>query len=481
MKAKLITILLCLFNLNAGAQESKKDYSEAFKIIEVWLDAQKDYEKLPGISAAIVKDQEIIWSGAFGKANIEADVPTDINTICSICSISKLFTATAIMKLYDEGKLRLDDKVNDLLPWYNLDQKYPDSGPITVRTLLTHSSGLPREANFPYWTGPDFPFPSREEIQKELGEQETLYPASTYFQYSNLGLTLLGEIVEQVSGISYKAYIEENILKPLQLNDTRTELPESFYGGKLAIGYSSLNREGQRNKVKLFQANGITPAAGFSSNVMDLGKFAAWQFRVLDSTVTEILKPSTLKYMQQVHWTDPDWKTTWGLGFAVSKGSDGTTWVSHGGSCPGYRSGIQLNPKSKMAYTVMINANGTNPHKYAGEMHEILNKVKDSSNKSKGVETYKKDLTEYTGYFSNQPWGSESYISTWEGKLVILNLPSQTPSKSMIFFKHVKGDSFQKIRDDEEPGEMIVFERDPSGKITKYSQHGNYSTKIKNQ
>ncbi|MGB5481954.1 MAG: serine hydrolase domain-containing protein, partial [Eudoraea sp.] len=142
IKFKLF-LLICFFYLNTSAQESQKDYSEAFKIIEVWLDAQKDYEKLPGISAAIIKDQEIIWSGAFGKANIEADVNTETNTICSICSISKLFTATAIMKLYDEGKLRLDDKVSDLLPWYNLDQKYSESGPITVRTLLTHSSGLP--------------------------------------------------------------------------------------------------------------------------------------------------------------------------------------------------------------------------------------------------------------------------------------------------------------------------------------------------
>ncbi|MGB5360818.1 MAG: serine hydrolase domain-containing protein [Eudoraea sp.] len=448
MKFKLFAVI-CIFYFYTSAQENKKDYSEAFKIIEVWLDAQKDYEKLPGISAAIIKDQEIIWSGAFGKANIEANVNTETNTICSICSISKLFTATAIMKLYDEGKLRLDDKVSDLLPWYNLDQKYSDSGPITVRSLLTHSSGLPREANFPYWTGPDFPFPTQEEIKKELGNQETLYPASTYFQYSNLGLTLLGEIVEQVSGISFTTYVEEQIIKPLQLNDTRTQLPENLYGSQLAIGYSSLNRQGQRQKVKLFQANGIGAAAGFSSNVLDLGKFASWQFRLMDSTITEIIKPSTLKYMQQVHWTDPDWKTTWGLGFSVYKGSDGTKWVSHGGSCPGYRSGIQINPKSKMAYTVMINANGTNPHKYAIAMHAILNKVKDESKKSKVVETSKIDLTDYTGYYSNQPWGSESYISSWEGKLVLLRLPSQSPAKSMVFLKHVQGDRFQKIRKDE--------------------------------
>ena len=478
MKFKLF-LIIAIICLRTNAQEQKKDYSEAFKIIEVWLDAQKDYEKLPGISAAIIKDQEIIWSGAFGKANVEADVNTEINTICSICSISKLFTATAIMKLYDEGKLRLDDKVSDLLPWYNLDQKYSDSGPITVRGLLTHSSGLPREANFPYWTGPDFPFPTQEEIKNELGNQETLYPASTYFQYSNLGLTLLGEIIEQVSGESFTDYVEENILKPLQLNETRTQLPESLYGSQLAIGYSSLDRMGQRKKVKLFQANGITAAAGFSSNVLDLGKFASWQFRLMDSTITEIIKPSTLKYMQQVHWTDPDWKTTWGLGFAVSKGSDGTKWVSHGGSCPGYRSGIQLNPKSKMAYTVMINANGTNPHKYATEMHAILNKVKGESKNGETEESTKKDMTDYTGYYSNQPWGSESYISSWEGKLVMLRLPSQSPAKSMTFLKHVKGDHFQKIRSDDEPGEMVVFERDETGKVNRYSQHGNYSNKMR--
>jgi CubicO group peptidase (beta-lactamase class C family) len=477
MKFKLF-LLIATICLQINAQEQKKDFSEAFKLIEIWLDAQKDYEKLPGISAAIIKDQEIIWSGAFGKANVEADVDTEVNTICSICSISKLFTATAIMKLYDEGKLRLDDKVSDLLPWYNLDQKYAESGPITVRSLLTHSSGLPREANFPYWTGPDFPFPSQEEIKNELGNQETLYPASTYFQYSNLGLTLLGEIVEQVSGISFTAYVEENILKPLQLKETRTKLPESLYGSQLAIGYSSLDRTGQRKKVKLFQANGIMAAAGFSSNVLDLGKFASWQFRLMDSTITEIIKPSTLKYMQQVHWTDPDWKTTWGLGFAVSKGSDGTKWVSHGGSCPGYRSGIQIIPKSKMAYTVMINANGTNPHKYAKEMHAILNKVKDESKNGKTVNATNKDMSDYTGHYSNQPWGSESYISSWEGKLVMLRLPSPSPAKSMTFLKHVEGDNFQKIRKDEEPGEMIVFERDDTGKVTRYSQHGNYSTKI---
>jgi CubicO group peptidase (beta-lactamase class C family) len=476
----LSLIYIILFSVTSGySQINRKDYSEAYKLIEVWLDAQKDFEKLPGLTAAIVEDQEVRWSGAYGFANIEKKVEMKPSTIFSICSISKLFTSIAIMKLYDEGKLRLDDRIDDLLPWYNLEQKFPESGPITIRSILTHSSGLPREANFPYWTGPDFPFPTQEMFKEELGKQETLYPASTYFQYSNLGLTLLGEIVEKISGIPYDEYIRINILKPLGLKNTRSELPEAFYGNELAIGYSAIKRNGEREKVNFFQAKGIKPAAGFSSNAIDLGAFASWQFRLMDTTTTEILKPSTLKYMQNVHWTDPDWKTTWGLGFSVQKGSDDSKIVGHGGNCPGYRTVLILNPKNKKAVVVMINANGTSPENYATGIMEILNKAE--ADKKKRVSESKepeKDLKEYSGFYSNIPWGSETYISSWNDNLVSLTLPAESPVKSLSFFKYIDGDTFRRIRDDGELGETLVFDRNEKGEITQVMQHGNYSKKI---
>ncbi|MEN8251903.1 MAG: serine hydrolase domain-containing protein [Bacteroidota bacterium] len=476
MKKYYFTILLCLTTIFVFSQEGEKDYTEAFELVEVWLDAQKDFEQLPGLTAIVVQDQEVLWSGAVGLANVEKNVNAKPSTICSICSISKLFTSVAIMKLYDEGKLRLDDRVSDLLPTFSLEQKYEASGPITVRTLLTHSSGLPREAAFPYWTGPDFPFPSKEQIDSKLSEQETLYPASTYFQYSNLGLTLLGEIVEEISGVPYDEYVQQNILKPLGLTDTRTELPEQLYGSELAIGYSAMTRTGNREKVNLFQANGIAPAAGFSSNVLDLGKFASWQFRLRDSTIAEILKPATLKYMQNVHWTNPDWKTTWGLGFVVFKGSNGNTWVGHGGNCPGYRSSLQIDLKRKLAFSVMINASGTNPGKYVNGINSIISKVKPPKKEDETLENV--DLSEYVGYYSPMPWWSEAYITTWNGKLVSLPLPSEKPGDSMTFYKHVEKDTFRRIRDDDEMGETLVFERDKNGKIIQYIQHGNYSKKI---
>ena len=146
MKKYCFTLFLTFLCCTLFTQDSQKNYAEAFKLVEVWLDAQKDFDKLPSLSAIVIEDQKVLWSGAVGMANVEKEVKADASTLCSICSISKLFTAVAIMKLYDEGKLRLDDKISDLLPAYKVEQQYADSGPITIRSLLTHSSGLPAES-----------------------------------------------------------------------------------------------------------------------------------------------------------------------------------------------------------------------------------------------------------------------------------------------------------------------------------------------
>ncbi|MBO3117546.1 beta-lactamase family protein [Winogradskyella sp. DF17] len=473
---KSIVILFCYFLVlsSLNAQEETKNYDEAFKLIEVWLDAQKDYEKLPGISVAVVKDQETIWSAAYGKANEDADVSTKTTTLCSICSISKLFTSVAIMKLYDEGKLRLDDQLKDILPRFNLKQQFSDSGPITIRTLLTHSSGLPRQADVPYWTGPDFPFPTVEEMTEALNNQETLYPASYNFQYSNLAMGLLGQVVSELSGVSYEDYVIENILTPLNLKDTRPDMPMDLYGKELAIGYSALNRQLERNQVALYEPKGVTPAAGYSSNVLDLAKFASWQFRLRASKEAEILRPSTLKNMHNVHWTNPDFNLTWGLGFSVYKGSDGSKWVGHGGSCPGYRSTLQLNLKTKMAYAVMINASSTNPGKYSSTIHKVLMKTeKLEEQKDNDV-----NLNDYVGFYNSQPWGSESYCGTWNGKLVSISLPTNDLSESMTMYKHIEGDTFRRVKSNGELAEETVFERDAKGNVIRSKSHQNYSNKM---
>ncbi len=479
---RTLTIIFLFFLLSFGGNltlftedQEKVDFSEAIRVADIWLKAQRDYDRLPGISVAIVKDQEVIWSKGYGMADLDNKSKSTPTTIYSICSISKLFTSIAIMQLRDAGKLRLDDKVADVLPWFNLKQQYQESGPITIRSLLTHSSGLPRESAHPYWTGPEFPFPTSKQLKDKLGGQKTLYPASTYFQYSNLGLSLLGEIVAHVSGLSFEEYVNNNILTPLRLADTRPTLPKKLWGGKLATGYGSLTRKGTRNKVAFFQAQGIAPAAGFSSTVQDLSRFASWQLRLLAKGGKEILKASTLREMQRVHWMDPDWKTSWGLGFSVYE-VDGRTFVGHGGSCPGYRSTLVIDPQKKWAYVAMINASGANPGKYATGMRELFQKA---LKKKKDKESKAVDLELYSGRYSAQPWGSETVVVPWQGKLAIIGLPTSSPAKRMTLLKFQKENVFRRIRKNNKLAEEVVFERDKSGKITRMHWNNNYRTKLK--
>ena len=480
MKVTLLVFILISLELSVGAQEKQIDYTEAFKLIDVWLDAQRDYDHVPGMSVIAVNDQEVMWSGAYGMANLEDQVKATPSTLYSICSISKLFTSVAIMKLYDQGKLRLDDEIDDLLPWYDLKQKYPDSWPITIRTLLTHSSGLPRESNHPYWTGPDHPFPEADSVKSELHNQETLYPSSIYWQYSNLGMSLLGQVVEELSGMPYEDYIRTQILDPLEMKDTRTFLPENLYGNGLAIGYSALDRDGLREKVKLFQAKGIAAAAGYSSNVSDLGKFASWQFRLLDSTSGEILKPSTLKQMYNVHWIDPDGNNTWGFGFGIVKVPDGERMVGHSGHCPGYNTLFSMIPSKKRAYAVFTNAQNTRRSTYVRGMHALLEKYKQEVSREPGNEKAPK-LDEYTGYYSMLPWQHEIYMASWNNKLLMLNLPADNPAESMLELKYISKDLFRRVRGDGEPGEAFEFERDKNGKIYRIKRHNNYFQRIVNK
>lgn len=115
-----------------------------------------------------------------------------------------------------------------------------------------------------------------------MDELETLYPASTYFQYSNFGMSILGAVVEELSGMDFEKYVQENILNPLELKDTRPFMPQDLLDKQLATGYSALDRSGDREKLDLFFTDGITAAAGFTSTVEDLAKFASWQFRLLE-------------------------------------------------------------------------------------------------------------------------------------------------------------------------------------------------------
>ena len=448
--------------------------ASALDLLEVWLEAQRAYEDIPGLSMAVVHDQEVLWQGAFGYADRARDAKATPQTIYSICSISKLFTSIAVMQLRDQGALHLDDRVAKHLSWFNIEQIYPESSPVTVEGLLTHSAGLPRESDYPYWRSP-FDFPTREMVIERLGEQEMLYPASKYFQYSNLGLTLAGEIVAAASGQPYSDYIQEKILVPLGLDDTSPEIPKAERGKRFAMGYGGRGREGERAELPFFQVEGIAPAAGFASTVEDLSKFASWQFRVLEENSDDVLKANTLREMHRVHWVDPDWEVHWGLGFATWRSAD-QTFVGHGGGCPGFRSHLLLQPEGKFAAVVMTNAIDVSSNMFTRVAHQIVAPaVKEALDAPGEGKEPDPTLAMYVGTYALD-WGGELAVLPWKDGLAMLYLPTDDPRDALVKLKKTGEHVFRRVRDDGALGEEISFEVE-NGRVVRLWRHSNYMEK----
>ena len=450
-------------------------FDQAVALFEAWLDAKMAYEKIPGVSAALVHNQDVVWARGYGYAHRETEVPATPSTMYSVCSISKLFTSIGVMQQRDEGKLHLDDPVSDHLPWYNLEQVYADGPSVSVEGILTHSSGLSRESAHPYWTGPDHPFPTADEIIEGLAEQETLYPGRRYFQYSNLGMALAGQLVEQASGMGYAEYIRSRILEPLGMSDTYPDIPVEHRGGRYATGYSRPRAgwhagrgsllpgvgDGVRSGVRLHRRGSgaprlvAVPAAGERRNGDSRREHAAGD------------APRALG--------GPRLRHDVGTGLRGRSARRERT-VGHGGSCPGFRSTFQLIPAKKMAGAVMMNALA-NPTDVWTKMMATLGAALEEIRDDPGGGTVRPaSLAEYEGLYQST-WG-ETVILRWDDGLAALGVPSNDPLEAMMRLRHEGGDTFRRVRDDGEPGEAYIFHRD-DGAIARYSVHGNFSNRVR--
>ena len=245
-------------------------------------------------------------------------------------------------------------------------------------------------------------------------------------------------------------------------------------------------RDGQRQLVPDYSVRGISPAAGFVSTVEDLGRFAAWQFRVLDGD-DALLDRNTLREMHRVHWLEPDGDTTYGLGFSVWK-SDGDTFVGHGGSCPGYRSHLLLRPRDKVATAFMTNGQGVNSRRFAQTAHDIvapaLRKAAGKPNGDTpaggvpagfegGATAARETLMRFTGTYQ-RPFGGESAVLVREGDLHVLSLPTDDPLDSLTRLRRIEDGTFRRVRDNGDPGEEFIFEEMPDGRMLMW-RNDNYS------
>jgi D-alanyl-D-alanine carboxypeptidase len=148
------------------------DVQGAERLFSAWIEGQIAYRGLPGVAVGVVSGQELIWSKGFGYADIKAKLPMTAKTKFRMASNSKLFTAIAIMQLREEGKLGLDDPVVKYLPWFKAKPAGDDDGPITIEQLLSHSSGLQREAG-DHWSS--YEFPTTEDLIRLYPDRQSAF------------------------------------------------------------------------------------------------------------------------------------------------------------------------------------------------------------------------------------------------------------------------------------------------------------------
>jgi CubicO group peptidase (beta-lactamase class C family) len=247
-----------------------------------------------------------------------------------------------------------------------------------------------------------------------------------------------------------------------------------LYEKQLAVGYGALKRDGTRDVVNPFRVEGMAAAAGLTSNVEDLARFISWNFHLLRSGGTDIVRASTLRDMQRVHWTDMDGKTTWGLGFAV-RYEGGKNIVSHAGWCPGYRTGIRMQPDEDLGIIVLTNV-PNNLAKYTNGIAKILAKAKkiETTKAGEAVTIFE----EYAGRYNSQPWSTELVVLPWGTHLAAFTIPIDDFDAEMGILKPTGKDTFRRVNDDNTLGAETRFERGANGRVTRIVTNSQFSERL---
>ena len=298
------------------------------------LQAEK---RLPSVAAAVVRDGEVVWEDAVGLADVDAGVEATPETQYRIGSITKTFTAVAVMQLRDEGKLDLEDTIDRHLG----ETAYRP----TVRRLLSHTSGIQREPPGEVWE--TLAFAPAEQVLDVLSDAEQVLPPGTRFHYSNLAFAVLGVLVERVSGRTYAEYLAECILAPLGLERTSLAPEEPAAIGYLVHPYADSVWE-----EAPVDTGGWIPAGQLWSTVRDLCRWGAF----LADPDPAVLAPETLEEMRVVQAIDDHERWTSGYGLGLGLRRDGERMlVGHGGSMPGFMATVLVSPKDRIGAVTLTN------------------------------------------------------------------------------------------------------------------------------
>lgn len=336
------------------------------------MQAHIEERKIPGVAYGIVMDGELILSSAIGLIDIANETPASPTSVFRIASMTKSFTAMAIMKLRDEGKLSLDDFAEEYIPeMAKLNYLTSDAPTIRVINLLTMTAGFPEDNP---WG--DRQLDESDEMLMDLITSGASFSTSTGFQfeYSNTGYALLGNIISRVSGMPYQDYISKNILQPLGMAHTYWEY-DNIPKDKLALGYRW--EDDQWKDEALLHDGSYGAMGGLITTIEDFSKYvnfhlAAWPPR--SDAENGPVKRSTLREMQTAKYPNlyaeaKDYKGEtcavmggYGYGLSVAKYCDGLIQVGHGGALPGFGSNYVFYPEYGLGIMAFGNLTYTGPY-----------------------------------------------------------------------------------------------------------------------
>ena len=340
---------------------------------------------VPGAAWGIIIDGELAHVGVAGYRELASKSPVTRDSVFRIASMTKSFTAMAILKLRDEGKLSLDDLAERHVPELrNLRYPTTDSPKITVRHLLSHAAGFPEDNPW----GDQQLAATEEEFTRMLRQGIPFSnPPGVAYEYANYGFAILGRIVTNVSGMPYRQYIDEAILRPLGMTSTTLE-PGSVPADKLAHGY---RWEDQQWKEEAPLPDGAFGAmGGMLTSVADLAKYvgtflAAWPPR--DGPETGPVRRASLREMQQIWRARPAIATHtqagainlnaggYGYGLRVSQSCDFDHIAAHSGGLPGYGSLMQWLPEYGVGIVAFGNVTYTGWGGVVGTAFDVLAKT----------------------------------------------------------------------------------------------------------
>jgi CubicO group peptidase (beta-lactamase class C family) len=321
-----------------------------FDELEELVHREMERGKVPGLAIALVKGSEIVWSKGYGYADLESTAPITPSTVFHVQSVTKPVVATALMQWHERGRFGLDNPANSHLGPVRIQNEWEDRVPVTVRHLLTHTSGLP--VYIGALTRPETGPRSLEEYLAAVAT--TVRPPGEDIVYANWGYDTIGYLVGLFAGEPYDAYLDEHVLQPLGMRSSAVGwAPE---GAPVATGYFLSAIDGQHHGVDppAWETRPPGAAGALLSTVEDLGRFLIAHLNGGEYEGRRVLSERTVSDMHSVHAAAGRPCSGMGLGFRVDRTS-GRRLVCHGGDGTGSTTFIGAYPEEKVGVVLLMN------------------------------------------------------------------------------------------------------------------------------